>query len=310
MQFRDLAGAVTGLALLAVAAPALAGDGPFGLNLAGSFGEGGFDRSRYTPPVTHFILNESPFITTELRPIYVHQNIPESFVTDGGQVNAVALQGRVALTDRLAIIATTDGWADVQFDSVLPDTDGFLDIAAGLKYAIVSDPAAGNIVSLGLRYTAPIGDIETAGIDLTGRGDGYLNPFISAAKTWEKVQLQGSLGAQIALSDANWSYAHMSVHANYEIVAGVFPFIEANALIPFDGGGEFAKNTPVLSRLTGADILDIGAPDPDEIVTLAAGARFRLTDHVVLGAAFEGNVAEQKNSVFDWRVTTDLVAHF
>jgi hypothetical protein len=40
-----------------------------GFNLSGSFGEGGF--SRYVPPVTMPTLNESPFITTEVKPIFI-----------------------------------------------------------------------------------------------------------------------------------------------------------------------------------------------------------------------------------------------
>lgn len=302
-----IAAVVTGTV---VALPAMAEDGPFGLTLEGSFAEGGFDRNRYVPPVTHFVLNETPFITTEVRPIYAHHVIPDKFATQGGTIDAIALQGRVALTDRLAIIATTDGWADVHFNAVLPDTDGFLDIAFGVKYALVNDPKGGNILTAGLRYTVPIGDIKTSGIDLTGRGDGYLNPFLTGAKTWESFQAQASVGAQLALGKENWSYIHTSGHLNYEIVDGVFPFVEANAILPIDGGNEFPKGTPVFSKLSGADILDIGAPDPDPSFTLAAGARFRLTDNIVLGAAFESNVAKKVNSAFDWRATTDVVIHF
>lgn len=299
-------------AAMALAAPSMAQaeDGPFGLKLAGSFGADGFDRSRYVPPLTHFAINETPFITTELRPIYVHQNIPNGFVTQGGNVDAVALQGRLAITERLGFIATTDGYADIDFDATLPDTNGFLDITAGLKYAVHFDPAAGEIVTLGLRYTAPTGNIETANIDLTGRGKGFVNPFVSAAKTWERVQVQGAAGAQVALSDANWSYFHLNGHINFQVAERVFPFIEVNALLPYDGGNQFAKGTPVLSEVTGGDILDLGAPDPDDTVTLGGGLRFRLNDNMLVGAGAEANVLDDDNSVLDWRITADMVIHF
>ena len=305
------------IGLLALATVALAGapmaqaeDGPFGLKLSGSFGPGGFDRNRYVPPLTHFAIDETPFITTELRPIYAHQNIPNGFVTQGGNVDAVALQGRLAITERLGLIATTDGYADVDFDATLPDTNGFLDITAGLKYAVHFDPTAGEIVTFGLRYTAPTGDLETAGIDLTGRGKGFINPFVTAAKTWERVQVQGAGGAQIALSDANWSYVHLNGHVNYQVAERLFPFIEVNALLPYDGGNQFAKGTPVLSEVTGGDILDLGAPDPDDTVTLGGGLRFRLNDNMLIGAGAEANVLDDDNSVFDWRITADMVIHF
>jgi|GEM_PF-4581192 len=51
----------TALALAAVLAA--------GPALAGSLGEGGF--SRYVPAVTMPTLNETPFITTEVKPIYI-----------------------------------------------------------------------------------------------------------------------------------------------------------------------------------------------------------------------------------------------
>ncbi len=310
MKFDRIFAASLVSALALLAAPSFAADGPLGLELDGSFSEGGFDRTRYVPPVTHPTLNETPFITTELRPIYAHHNIPNDFVTSGGEINVIALQGRVAITERLGFIATTDGWGDFDFDAVLPDTDGFLDIAAGFKYALIHDPAGGNILTAGLRYTAPIGDVKTAGIDLTGRGDGFLNPFLTGATMMGDLQLQGSAGVQIALSNENWSYVHLGGHADYEVYDNVFPFVEANAILPVDGGNQFPKGSP-LGRLTGADIADIGAANPRDIVTLGGGLRFRLTDNVLLGAAYEHNIASNdEDTVFDWRITTDLVVHF
>ena len=73
------------------------------LDLTGSLGDGGF--SRYVPPVTNPIFNETPLITTELRPIYFHQKIPGDFVTGGGNIDVVAAQVRIALTDRLGFLA-------------------------------------------------------------------------------------------------------------------------------------------------------------------------------------------------------------
>lgn len=295
---------------LGAPAPAAAEDGPFGLDLAGSFGENGFDRRRYVPPVSLFILNETPFITTEVRPIYAHHEIPADFITNGGDIDVFAVQGRLALTDRLGIIATTDGWADIDFDQTLEDTDGFLDIAVGLKYALISDPAAGEILTVGLRYTAPVGDIESNGLDLTGRGDGYVNPFVTGAKTWSRLQAQASAGAQIALSSKNTSTAHVSGHLNYRLLPRLFPFVEANALIPIDGGDQLPNGAGALSHVTGAEFLDLGSPEPDEIITVGGGFRYRLTDNAVLGAGVEANVAERENTAFDWRFTTDLILHF
>ncbi|MEM7508594.1 MAG: hypothetical protein AAF415_17825 [Pseudomonadota bacterium] len=290
---------------VAIAAPAQADESFLGLDLEGSFGEGGFDRNRYVPPVTHFAFNETPFITTELRPIYVYHDIPNDFLTDGGRIHAVAAQGRIAITDRLAFIATTDGWADLDFNAALESSEGPLDVAAGFKYAVISDPEGGNIATVGLRYTAPLGNVEVSGIDLNGVGNGFLNPFISGAKLFEDFAVQGTLGFQIALAEDNWSFFHANLHADYDTGFGLSPFVEANLIAPFDGGNQLPGAT-----LTGADVFDLGASDPQTQFTLGGGARFRLSDHATFGAGVEANFANRDTSVFGYRVTTDLVLHF
>lgn len=301
-----------GAGLLAAAAglaaqPAM-GQDAFGMPLAGSFGDGGFNR--YVPPVTMPTLNETPFITSEVKPIYIYHKIPDGFLTGGGTVNAVAVQARLAITERLAFIATTDGWADLDFEAGLPDTDGFLDIAAGLKYAIVSDPAMGQIVTVGARYTAPIGNVDTAGIDLTGGGAGYLDAFVTGAKLYDNgTQIQGSLGVQWGIDDENWSYIHAHGHFDHEILPGFSPLVEINAILPIDGGDRIPG-----ANLTGADVFDIGASNPDPILTLAVGARYRPMDNVILGAAIEGNILDigddSASSVYGMRITTDVTIHF
>ncbi len=298
---------VTATALLAAglaAGPAAAQDFDF----SGSFGEGGFER--YAPPVTMPTLSETPFITTEVKPIFIYHNIPSGFVTGGGRVIAGAVQARLALTDRFAIIATTDGYADLDFDAGLPDESGFLDLAAGVKYAVHSDPDAGEIVSLGIRYTAPVGNIDTAGIDLTGSHKGFLDTFVTGAKIYQDgTQAQGSLGFQWGIGDESWSYFHAHAHLDNEIFEGFFPLVEANLIMPVDGGDRIPG-----ASLTGADVFDIGASDPTGIFTLAVGARYNPLPNLSIGAAVEGNVldmgADTADSVYGWRITTDVTFRF
>lgn len=302
------------LAMTGAMASGAAASGLLGSAQKGSFGEGGF--SRYVPPMTHPTLNETPFITTEIKPIYAYHKIPDDFLTTGGEVNAVAVQLRYAINDRLGIIATTDGYSDLNFDTVLPDANGWHDLTAGLKYAIYSNPSDGEIVTIGARYTAPVGDITTGAIELTGSGDGYVDLFVTGAKLYEGgTQIQGSIGAQLALSGENWSYIHAHGHIDHEIAPGLFPLLEVNAIIPIDGGDRFPG---LPANLTGADLFDIGTSDPDPILTVAAGVRYRPSDNAILGIAIEKDVLDKdivglpgtKSSVFDWRVTTDVTIHF
>ncbi len=300
-----------GAALAAMAtlgcAPAAQAEGPFGLSLTGSFGEGGF--SNYRPPITNPVFNETPFITTELKPFYAYHDIPDDFITNGGNVNVVGLQARLAITDRLGFIATTDGYSWVNFDSVLPDDDGFNDIAFGFKYALISDPASGLIVTPGLRYTVPVGNIDSAGIDLNGIDNGYLNPFVSAAQVSGPAQIQGMVGAQIALGDSGTSNFLASLHGDYEVFDRFFPALEMNLFVPFDGGDQLPNAAP-FDSLTGADILDVGSHDPETILTLGGGFRYGLTDNLMLGVGADVNVLQDEDHAYGWRFLTDLVIHF
>ncbi len=53
--------------------------------------------------------DETPYITTQARPLYLRPQFPNRFVTEGGSVNFIALQLRLALSERLGFIANPDG---------------------------------------------------------------------------------------------------------------------------------------------------------------------------------------------------------
>src|SRR3546814_20081901 len=72
--------------------PAMAEDGNdsfLGLDLNGSLGEG--RHSRYVPPLTTPVFNETPSITTEVRPTYLYNLLTADLFNNGGQVHLPAL---------------------------------------------------------------------------------------------------------------------------------------------------------------------------------------------------------------------------
>jgi hypothetical protein len=146
------------------ACPALAVD------FKGSLAEG--KHSRYIPSVSNPLFNESPYITTEIRPILLHNKIPDDFVTGGGDIQIIAAEIRVAINDRWGFIATKDGYVDIDFAGVLPDESGAANVSLGLKYAVHSNPEANSLFTVGIEYEIPVGTLETAGIELQGGGDG------------------------------------------------------------------------------------------------------------------------------------------
>ncbi len=294
------------LAASALPQTALAADdtfNPFGFDLEGSLGEG--KHSRYVAPLTNPIFNETPYITTEARAFYFYHRLPDEFVTGGGDVNLVALQLRLAITDRLGLIATKDGYADFQFDEVLEDESGFANLTLGFKYAIISKPEDETLLTAGLRYEIPINDLETGGIELQGDGDGFLNPFLTGATTFGDFGLQASIGANMALdTDEDTSILHYSVHGDYELFPDFFPILELNGFTPITRG---ERLTGALGKLDGVDVLNFGSDDRGTTVTVGGGFRYRFDDNIQLGLGAETPITDKDDSIFDYRVYFDLV---
>lgn len=285
--------------ILLISAPVQA----FDFNFKGSLGDNG--HQRYVPPLSSPILNETPYITTEARPIYMHHEIPNDFVTGGGDIDLFALQLRVALTDRLGIIATKDGYADINFAGVLPDTHGFANIALGLKYALYTNPQTDAILSVGFEYEVPTGDISTGGIVLQGGGDGMMDLFVTGAKAFGKLGLQAGGGANIAIdNNHDSSFWHWSAHIDYELFENFFPLVEANGTSTFDDGSRTG-----IASFEGNDLVNFGSTDSGTVVTVGVGARYRLNRHFQLGAGYEFPVTERED-LFDWRTNFDMVISF
>ena len=275
----------------------------FEFNFKGSLADNG--HKRYVPPLANPILNETPYITTEARPIYIHHDIPTSFVTGGGTIDLYALELRIALTERLGFIATKDGYADVNFDAVLPDTDGFMNLAFGFKYALISNPKENAIFTVGIEYEAPTGSLSTASIDLQGGGDGLIDFFVTGAKAYNKLGLQGSTGFDIAIDgDHDSSFWHWSAHVDYEVLENFFPLLEFNGITTIDDG-----NRTGIADFEGHDIVNFGSTDSGSVVTLGAGARYKFNKHVQLGAGYEFPITDRED-IFNWRTNFDLVITF
>ena len=268
----------------------------------GSLGEGRFQR--YVPPLANPLLNETPYITTELRPIFFHQKIPEDFITDGGHINVIAAEIRVALSERLGFIASKDGYAHIEFDKVLPDEEGFANISLGLKYALVSDPETETIFTIGAEYEPPTGNLKTDGIRLQGNGDGLIDLFATGATVFGKLGVQGSIGVNLAIDDDHdSSQLHYSLHADYEAFPNFFPLLEINGFTTIRDG----NRTPV--DFEGVDLVNFGSTDSGTVVTVSAGARYRVNQNIQLGIGYEKPITNRED-ILDSRAYLDLVLSY
>lgn len=94
----------------------------------------------FVSPVSMPVLFEEPFIRNTRRILYMYHAIPKKSVLRGGQLHVAGVGFTVALSERLALIGTKDGysWVDA---GIAPAGDGWNDVAIGLKYTLNVDSA-------------------------------------------------------------------------------------------------------------------------------------------------------------------------
>lgn len=248
-------------------------------------------------PVSNPVLFEDPRIQTSIRPIFMYHKIPSDFITGSGDVQLWALQARVALTDRLAFIATKDGYVQINADAGIDDAEGAANLAGGLQYAIHKDTEQGSILTLGLRYEAPTGDPDV----FQGNGDGSINPHVSAGLALDSLNLLGYSDLRLAIDDRDSSFWDVSLHADVPL-GPLYPLAELNLVHVMNSGSRIGLGGE------GFDVVNFGSSGSDgsTVVTAAVGFRVRATDWLDIGTAYEFALTDRED-MFDWRLTADMI---
>lgn len=283
---------------------------------------GGFDSVRR--PITNPTLFDLALPTTNIHPIVIYQNLPDFVNTVagpvplGGDFQVYALQFEYALSERLSIVATKDGYVDFNPDTALiwSNQSGFANIGAGLKYALIYDPANEFVLSGSGVFEFPTGNHDV----FQGEGDGVVNLILTALKMFGPAQLAGGAGVQLPLDSQQSTLGFVSGHFSYEVCKWFIPLVEVNWHHVIDAGSgypTFASQAgglvPVIAAFEGGDLLNFGAANSSQnrnLVTAAVGFRSRLTDSIDLGFAYELPLTDNNDSIMDDRFTLDLVWRF
>ena len=274
-------------------------------------------------------LFEDPHITTGLNLVYLWHEFPENSAFRGGDLQLVALQIRLALTDRIAFIATKDGLVFHRPDNpIVEDDTGFFDMTIGFKGALVDLPERDFLLSAAVRYEIPLGNEPL----YQGYGDGVFIP--SASFRWgladlgvANANLVGSLGGQVPLDrKANSQSLFYKVHVDYgfevnhSVVEYVVPFLELNGIhytkggdgtnpIHLQGGGTLPVSTVQAALGTGpfegVDVANIGSPNiaGKDLVVIGGGIRFPTKWGISFGVLYEEPVSKRED-LFGRRIST------
>lgn len=256
-------------------------------------------------PVVNPVFFEEPHIRSEIRPMFMHQNIHDGFATGGGDLQLYAAQIRWAATDRLGIIATKDGFVDADLGA-LGGFDGFADLALGVKYAVIDDREGRFILTPGLKVQLPTGNRDV----FQGSGKGEWDLFVAAAKGIGKWHVTGNIGARIPNDmSRNTAQLHYSLQVDRPLHRWFTPFVAANAFTTLNG----ARTTGIPSALNteGFDLINFGSGNAagKTQATLGLGFRSRLRSNLEFGFGYEKAVGAPK-SIIDDRFTIDFAIRF
>jgi hypothetical protein len=254
---------------------------------------------RYISPMTNPVFFEDPRTLTEARAIYLNHNVPAA--AGGGDVQLIAVQLRAALTDRLSIVASKDGYVISSNDLI---DDGWADVAAGLKYNLFADPMTQRILSTGFHYEMPVGTPRT----FQGNGDGEFHLYLTGgAEVLEYGHWLSASGFRLPSDpNAESSMWYWSNHLDYEVAPGWYALTEVNWFNWIGAGTNVA-----LAGVEGGDLFNFGSVGVagNDIVTQAVGIKYKRNSHRELGAAYEFPLTDRKD-VIDGRFTLDWIFRY
>jgi hypothetical protein len=280
----------------------------------------------FQQPIAQPFQFEDPFITTGVTAYYIWHEFPSDSAFGGGDLQTVAVQARVALTDRLAFIATKDGYVWTKPDNpLLRDETGWFNIAGGFKYALYQDREKETIVSAALRLEVPSGSSavfegETGGV--------IFIPSISAAWGWnKKLHVIGDVGGHAPTDgDLYSSQFFYHLYVDYSLHKYFQPFFQVSGQYWVAGGDgsrsvtlsngatlplETARQALGLDTFEGVDVINLGNSNVggNHMLVGAFGAHIPITKNVVLSVAYEIPFTSREDLTRQ-RVTTALRLEF
>ncbi|MCE9607297.1 MAG: hypothetical protein K8U03_20620 [Planctomycetia bacterium] len=262
--------------------------------------------SDFISPASNPLFFEDPRTLTELRFHFANQWIPHANpVFQGGTAQFLAAQIRVALTQRLSIIATKDGYLWLNpGNPTVPGTEGFADVAAGLKYNLFRNPASQTIVSVGGTFELDTGAHRV----FQGRGDGEFHLFSSAGQSLFDGVAHWVTGSGLRLptdTEARSSMWYWSNQWDVKLTERVYVLSGVNWFHWFDAGNTVPVN------FEGQDLINLGASGVagHDVVTGSLGMRYRFGRMNETGVCWEYPLTDRRD-LLQSRLYVDLCLRF
>jgi hypothetical protein len=254
---------------------------------------------QFVAPVTSPYYNENSMIGTDVRVWYVHHKVNDEALGPDVSVNDYAAQIRVALTDTLQLVAYKDGFLD--FDGG-PDTEGWNDLAAGIKWQFYRNDETHLYAAAGVGYEFRTGESRAL------QNDSEYRLWASVDKGWGKFHAGATINWRGSTSgddkdNGNSDVFSWHVRADYRASDIWSPVVELN-------GYHIVSDSNTGVALNGADVLNLGANGADPTISAGAGVEFRCGDSTALRVAYEVPLTGHDSDLYGTRLTFSLVYTF
>lgn len=264
----------------------------------------------FISPVSNPFLAEDPRSLTELRPIFIYQQVPSTQKDfRGGNISFFGAQARVAITDRWSLVFHKIGGISVNpgNSSPFPDDVSLAELWVGPKYTFYRGEDNGAIVAGGLQFQLPIGSKSA----FQDTGTLSLVPYVTYGQNFLRDFRLGSFnsiltsGYSFSTNNQRSDYYFLSAHLDFDAGNGhrFYPLMELNWLLYTTGG----KARPIGAE--GRDLINFGGQAKNGLLTGTVGGRVKITESAQFGAGFEVPLAGPKD-FFRYRFTMDFILRY
>jgi len=270
--------------------------------------------SRFIKPMTNPVYFDDARNETYIHLFHAYQRLPNRIKTTLGRVpldgdlRLTALRINYAINERFSIVAAKDGYTNFNPANTLEHEEGWGDIAAGAKYALLYRPENEFILSAKVLLELSQGSRDV----YQGNGHGNIAPSLTFLKGYGKFQLCGMVGGLIPFSNHDEStMAFDSWHVSYNIMNRLFPLLELNHFWVVRQA-ERDELVARIARFEGGDVVNLGSNRGMENrhqVSAAAGMRIRCMKNLDMGFAYEFPLTDKNTSLMKDRFNFDIVVH-